>query len=157
MNDLSATPARSYRIGGLPAKMRKAALEVMENGDDVSLREVCRNVGASVTATYHHFKNKEALIADVMAQGFRDLSDQISIIPVPSHRRSYYLLFAAQHPGLFRAMFGPILRERWRHPGLLVAFEAFEALYACDIFPETHGQAALALAGVGTAREHADG
>jgi AcrR family transcriptional regulator len=67
---------RPYRHGNLPAALRGAARQILdENGlQAVGLRETARRVGVSATAAYRHFTSKDDLLASVAAEGFRELA-----------------------------------------------------------------------------------
>jgi AcrR family transcriptional regulator len=43
-------------------------------GKDISLREIARRAGVSSTASFHHFRNKEALLVAVAVEGFERLT-----------------------------------------------------------------------------------
>ena len=119
------TPApRPYRHGNLPNAMRAAARAILdETGPEgVGLRETARRVGVSATAAYRHFDSKEDLLASVAAEGFRELS---ATMKAGANERDpligvglAYVEFALQKRGLFRLMFGPLLVERGKYPGL---------------------------------------
>jgi AcrR family transcriptional regulator len=100
----------------------------------VGLREAARRVGVSATAAYRHFSSKEDLLASVAAEGFQELSAHMEAGasgPDPLAGLGLaYVEFALRKRGLFRLMFGPILKERTRHPALneaaAAAFEVVE-------------------------------
>jgi len=127
------TPApRPYRHGNLPNAMRAAARAILDEAgpDGVGLRETARRVGVSATAAYRHFDSKEDLLASVAAEGFRELSAAMrAAIDSPEPLIGLglaYVEFALQKRGLFRLMFGPLLVERGKYPGLNEAVkEAF--------------------------------
>jgi AcrR family transcriptional regulator len=124
------TARRPYRHGDLPNALRAAARAILdEDGPDVvGLRETARRVGVSPTAAYRHFANKEDLLASVAAEGFRELAVAMETGATESDRlRSVglaYVEFALQKRGLFRLMFGPILVERAKYPGLNAAADS---------------------------------
>ena len=76
MTDLMNTTRHHYRHGNLPNALREAARAILDEAgqDNVGLREAARRVGVSPTAAYRHFNNKEALVASVAAEGFRELA-----------------------------------------------------------------------------------
>jgi AcrR family transcriptional regulator len=127
-------PTRPYRHGNLPAALLGAARQILdENGlQAVGLRETARRVGVSATAAYRHFTNKEDLLASVAAQGFHELTAAMQSATRganPLIRAGLaYIEFANQNRGLFRLMFGPILAERTKYPGLQAASAGVEAL-----------------------------
>jgi AcrR family transcriptional regulator len=79
----------------------------------LALREVARRAGVSAMAPYRHFDNREALLAELAAQGFDRLADALTAAGVDAEGRSLaqamaYIGFARKNPGLFRLMFGPM-------------------------------------------------
>jgi AcrR family transcriptional regulator len=85
-------------------------------------------VGVSATAAYRHFASKEDLLASVAAEGFRELglameTGRRGVNPL-SRAGLAYVEFALQNRGLFRLMFGPVLAERAKYPGLKAATDA---------------------------------
>ena len=69
-------PRRSDCDGRLPNAMCEAARAILEEAGPgvVGLRETARRAGISPEAAYRHFNNKEALVASVAAEGFRELA-----------------------------------------------------------------------------------
>src|SRR6516225_10725578 len=121
---------RPYRHGNLPAALVATARQILdENGmQAVGLRETARRVGVSATAAYRHFNNKEDLLASVAAEGFRELAAAMEAAAEESDPLRgvglAYVDFALQKRGLFRLMFGPILVERAKYPGLNAAADS---------------------------------
>ena len=62
INDNSVNIKRGYHHGDLRSAVIGAALTRIEGGDELSLREVARDVGVSATAIYRHFPHKDALL-----------------------------------------------------------------------------------------------
>ena len=62
INDNSVNIKRGYHHGDLRSAVIGAALKRIEGGDELSLREVARDVGVSATAIYRHFPDKDALL-----------------------------------------------------------------------------------------------
>ena len=125
----------TYHHGNLGPALIAAARELLDADGPgaVSLREAARRVGVSATATYRHFQDKDHLLAAVAALGFRDFSEKMREAGAKGDgfaaMGEAYIEFALAHPGLFRLMFGPLLRERERYPELgAAADEAFAAL-----------------------------
>lgn len=128
-----STPAAGYHHGHLREALVEAGLQVLEEMDraDLSLREVARRVGVSANAVYHHFANKEALLAALAAEGFRRLG-QAQLKPPPAaspspgtrdplHQAGLgYVRFAMAHPALFRLMYGGFTAGQ-NHPELVNA------------------------------------
>jgi AcrR family transcriptional regulator len=124
------SPRRSGRQSKLPNALRAASRAIRdENGPEaVGLREAARRVGVSATAAYRHFTNKEDLLASVAAEGFRELAAAMEAAAMGPEPMSgvglAYVEFALQKRGLFRLMFGPVLVERAKYPGLSEASAA---------------------------------
>lgn len=125
-----AAEAPGYHHGRLREALVEAGLQLLEEMDraDLSLREVARRVGVSANAVYHHFANKEALLAALAAEGFRRLGRaQLNPPAEPVGARSplhqaglAYVRFAIEHPGLFRLMYGGFTAGQ-NHPELVNA------------------------------------
>lgn len=76
-------------------------------------REVARRVGVSHAAPFRHFPSRSALLADVAANGFRDLQARMLVAtggPDAQHdlvvrRGMEYVAFAQEHRAIFELMF----------------------------------------------------
>ncbi|MBA2675232.1 TetR/AcrR family transcriptional regulator [Ramlibacter sp.] len=173
------TPAKTaYHHGDLALALVQAAQQLIElgGGARLSLREAARVAGVSVAAPYRHFADREALLAAVLAEGFRELAAATDAArqaaPGPMEGvlavGMAYVRFAAGHPQTYRMMFGaecdkaayPELKEAGQQAfGVLVS-----AVSACKaggfIGPEAD-VAQIVLAGWslshGLASLHADG
>lgn len=66
-----STSKSSYHHGDLRAALVDAGMALLatRDADDLSLREVARQVGVSATAVYRHFPDKAALMAALAAAG----------------------------------------------------------------------------------------
>jgi AcrR family transcriptional regulator len=111
-----STSDRAYHHGDLPAALIAAARELLaqDGTEALSLRAVARRVGVSAMAPYRHFPDKEALLAAVAADGFRDFAAALKAadLSVPPDQALLeqgvaYVRFACAQPALFRLMFGP--------------------------------------------------
>jgi AcrR family transcriptional regulator len=111
-----STSNRAYHHGDLPAALVQAARALLAEGgaEALSLRGVARRAGVSAMAPYRHFPDKEALLAAVAADGFRDLAVVLETADGSAPPGSAlleqgvaYVGFACAHPALFRLMFGP--------------------------------------------------
>jgi len=120
-----STSDRAYHHGDLPAALIAAARELLaEDGTEaLSLRAVARRAGVSAMAPYRHFQDKEALLAAVAADGFREFAATLEVADrsVPPDRALLeqgvaYVRFACDQPALFRLMFGP--PRQGAHPAL---------------------------------------
>ncbi len=81
-----------------------------------TLAEVARAVGVSGAAPYRHFKDRNALIADIARQGFERFAGELRIAwdkgrPNPARAIENcgraYLAFARREPAFYAAMFEP--------------------------------------------------
>ena len=112
-----------YHHGDLRNALIVSALRLIEEGgpESFSLREAAREVGVSANAAYRHFEDKSALMTAAAADGFERLAKQMIVaMERASRQRSRerlsiarfkavgraYIEFAAEHPELFRVMFG---------------------------------------------------
>lgn len=107
----------SYHHGDLrSALLREADRQLRADGiDALSLRRVAEAVGVSRTAPYHHFRDKQALLSALAADGFRQLEtmmDRVRVTPGANLARDLrrfvraYLEFALDHPARYELMFG---------------------------------------------------
>jgi len=112
---------------------------VQKEGDErLSLRAIGREVGVSHAALYHHFPDRESLLASVAAGGFTGLRQAMleraqSCDGPPLARLQEagvaYVLFACDNPHLYRLMFSGRITDRARFPELQTAAEgAYAAL-----------------------------
>jgi len=118
MSTLSTSGRSTYHHGNLRPALIAAARALLDEGgaSAVGLREAARRVGVSPTATYRHFRDKDALLAAVAAQGFREFAAALAEAgrggePL-SAMGAAYVDFALARPGMFRLMFSPLLAER---------------------------------------------
>jgi AcrR family transcriptional regulator len=157
------TPTATNRSGD-PVKdpssdLRHRILEASERLLDtegvaaLSMREVARRSGVTHQAPYHHFADREAILAELVMRGFADLTARLAQandqIPAAGRLEAgiasglAYVGFAIDHPGLFRVMFRPELCDLSRFPGAQASGEAayvqLERLVA-----EVHGADAVA-------------
>jgi len=96
------------------------ALVSSDGPDSLSLREVQRRAGVSPAAAYRHFRDRDALLLAVAQESAGRLADHVAAVldavPPSADEASTararllaicegYLDFAAQNPGLYRAVF----------------------------------------------------
>jgi AcrR family transcriptional regulator len=125
-----ARPARAYHHGDLRRALVEAAQQLIEQGASprLTLREAAQAAGVSVAAPYRHFADREALLAAVLAAGFRELARRTD-----EARRAAadpmaalvgvglaYVAFAGDHPRIYRLMFGAEC-DKANHPDLMAA------------------------------------
>jgi AcrR family transcriptional regulator len=104
---------RRYHHGDLRSAALEQGLRLLEAGsaENISLREIARNVGVSATAIYRHFPDKESLLAALASVGFDQLAaEQRKVFGLGSASGfaasgRAYVQFAIANPALFRLMF----------------------------------------------------
>lgn len=104
-----------YHHGDLRQALVQAAVELLEHDglSALSLRGAARRAGVSHAAPYHHFADKEALLAAVSAAGFRmqmeAMAEAVRNPPPPLEGLHAfgirYITWASEHPSLFRLMY----------------------------------------------------
>jgi AcrR family transcriptional regulator len=121
------------------------ALLEAEGLQALSLREVARRAGVTHQAPYHHFADRESILAELVAQGFDELARRLAkandavaqvsslnaagVAAEPDLRRalvlagSAYVGHAIEHPGVFRIMFRREVCDPARFPAALAASE----------------------------------
>lgn len=153
-----------------------AALELIatQGHAALSFREVARRAGVSHQAPYHHFGDRQGILAAIAEEGFRALSAEmvpwVSLPPVERLEASgiAYVRWALAHPGHYRTMFRPDLVPLEATPGLQEAAtrsyrdleEVVEAVQAAGharwrdtavlvstVFATVHGTVSLTLDG----------
>jgi AcrR family transcriptional regulator len=118
----------SYHHGDLSNALVRAAIELMERSEQITLREVSRRVGVNHRAVYRHFADLTALLAAVAEDGYQQLLRALEASLEPLGRASAnvrlealgcaYVAFALDHPAQYRIMFGRRLNEDGRFPSL---------------------------------------
>ena len=91
----------------------EAALALVAEADELSLRAVSRRVGVSPTAVYRHFPHKNALLNAVAAAGLEQLgaAQRAAFAAAGGGAKGFnatgvaYVRFALDHPALFRLVF----------------------------------------------------
>jgi len=120
----------AYHHGDLRRALILAAekMIVTQGPAHLTLRAAARASGVSVAAPYRHFKDRDALLAAVLARGFTELArvteEARTRARTPLTALSgvgvAYVQFAVAHPSIYRLMFGPGI-EKDAHPELLAA------------------------------------
>ena len=107
---------RAYHHGNLREALIEAALKLIsEKGPSgVTFAEAARSAGVSPAAPYRHFRDRDALMADVAKRGFERFEAVLSQAwdeGRPEARAAFdrlgraYLAFARKEPAYFSAMF----------------------------------------------------
>lgn len=114
---------QGYHHGNLKEALIAAARKLIAERGPVgfTLSEAARLAGVSAAAPYRHFKDRDALIAEVARRGFAAFSDRLKSAwsggdadPVNrfSQMGEAYLAFAREEPGYYGAMFAGIAASR---------------------------------------------
>lgn len=110
----SKLQSRSYHHGDLRRALLDAALALVERegAEDVSLREVARQVGVSPAAVYRHFPDKRALLRGLAEEGVARLAawqqaaaEQAKPGEAFAATGRAYVRWALANPALFRLAF----------------------------------------------------
>jgi AcrR family transcriptional regulator len=121
-----STPRKeAYHHGDLRQALLDATLRLVDQHgpQGFTLRAAARAAGVTPSATYHHFEDKDALLAAVAEEGFelfRVVLEEAAKRPAPSARERSrnvgvaYVLFAVKHPTRFRVMVGFGVQARMR-------------------------------------------
>ena len=107
---------RSYHHGNLREALVDAALDLIaEKGPaGFTFAEAARQAGVSAAAPYRHFRDRDALMADVARRGFERFEKALAAAwdeGRPTLRQAFerigraYLAFARNEPAYFSAMF----------------------------------------------------
>ena len=106
---------KPYHHGDLQNALVDAAQTILEREGPaaLSLRAVAREAGVSPAAPYHHFKDKDELIAAVAHRGFQMLSERMRAASEKKDTDAEkglaigvaYVCFARDHPAMYHTMF----------------------------------------------------
>jgi AcrR family transcriptional regulator len=128
--------------------MRAALALIAEHGvKGLALSDAARLAGVSVAAPYRHFRDKEALLAEIAAEGFTLFRDALAVasqksqgdkVKVLAEMGVAYVEFARQHRSHFKVMWeGGISRAEYPNVEQ-PAYQAFLLLQqaAIDLLPK---------------------
>jgi AcrR family transcriptional regulator len=136
-----AISTADYHHGNLRQSLLDASVALLDSEglEALSLRRLAEQVGVSRQAPYHHFRDKQALLAAIGEQGFALLNQLLGSFTddpaISLDERLYravmgYLNFALEHRALYRLMFGQTL---WRSEQARSDTDEFQR-YAKDCF-----------------------
>ncbi len=114
------TTKRNYHHGDLQSSLITTATQMINEAgiESLSLRKLAERIGVSRTAAYHHFKDKNALLSAIAAQGFtlwQQQAEQTFANEQYTTREKYqqfvhsYVHFASKNPAIYQLMFGNTL------------------------------------------------
>jgi AcrR family transcriptional regulator len=118
---------KTYHHGDLKNALIKAGVEILarDGTGGLSLRKVASKAGVSHTAPYSHFADKQALIAAISTEGFRQLYERVSAVAEeyktkPSRQLVEvawaYVQFALDDRDRFKVMFSGVLEKEKEYP-----------------------------------------
>ena len=118
---------KTYHHGDLKNALIKAGVEILakDGVNGLSLRKVAGRAGVSHSAPYSHFADKQALIAAISTEGFRQLYEQVSAVAEeyktkPSRQLVEvawtYVQFALDDRDRFKVMFSGVLEKEKDYP-----------------------------------------
>jgi AcrR family transcriptional regulator len=171
-------PLNTYHHGDLRDALVQAALKEAEQGgpEAISIKALAKKLGVSQPAPYRHFADREALLAAVTAEAFRQFSAEMrETIRKPSKRSKLSrfaqatLSFGLRRNGIYRLMFASRImacasNDSELHAAGMETFalllEALEApavgllreRYALQIWAALHGVIMLAEQGLLTGK-----
>jgi AcrR family transcriptional regulator len=145
-----------YHHGDLKNALIQAGVEILaeEGVAGLSLRKVAKQAGVSHAAPYAHFADKQALIAAISTEGFKELSARIETVRLALMDNPSALLvevgwayvqFALNDPDRFKLMFSSVLEKEKEYPDFVeISRQNFEQLVSVV---ETCQQAGVLTAG----------
>lgn len=140
---------RGYHHGNLREALIDAALELIsEKGPaGFTFADAARGAGVSPAAPYRHFRDRDALMADIAKRGFEALAEDLSAAakdgspnPAATVERigQAYIDFARREPALFSAMFESGLAPSEAPDVKAAEDRAFQVLLeACEAISDT--------------------
>ncbi len=131
-------PSKKYHHGNLKNALIKAGVRILskEGIQGLSLRKVAERAGVSHSAPYSHFADKDALIAAISTEGFKQLYTELdaAIAAHPDDPKRQlqesawaYAQFALNHRDTFKVMFSGVLEKEKDYPDFVqISEQTFE-------------------------------
>jgi AcrR family transcriptional regulator len=129
--DNSAMPRKkSYHHGDLKNALIKAGADILsrEGVSALTLRKVAQKAGVSHAAPYAHFADKQALIAAISTEGYKNLYEQIAQV-AERHRADplrrfveaswAYVQFALDEPDQFKVTLSGMIEKEQDYPAFV--------------------------------------
>lgn len=121
------TKKKTYHHGDLKNALIQAGVEILakDGVSGLSLRKVALKAGVSHSAPYAHFVDKQALIAAISTEGFRQLYERVSGVTEKYKSQPTkqlievawaYVQFAMDDPDRFKVMFSAVLEKEKEYP-----------------------------------------
>ena len=140
-----------YHHGDLRRALLLEAVRTIhaEGAAGLTLRGVGDRLGVSRTALYRHFADKQALLDEVAAEGFRMLRAALQKAWGRGGRAGFdamgvaYVHFALAHPSHYRVMFGGVAAKREAGPdfdGVDESTDAFQVLVDAIVAEQAAGR-----------------
>ena len=145
---MAVTP-RPYHHGNLRAALLESAERTLDEGGDLSLRELARQVGVSHAAPRRHFADKQALLDALAEDGFERLGGELrerdgggrrASTRACSPSRAPTSRFATEHAALLELMFAGKHRPGAAASLREAADRAFEAPLALILEGQARGE-----------------
>ncbi|HNO86592.1 MAG TPA: TetR/AcrR family transcriptional regulator [Anaerolineales bacterium] len=122
---------KTYHHGDLKNALIKAGVEILarDGVSGLSLRKVALKAGVSHAAPYAHFADKQALIAAISTEGFRQLYERVSGVAEKYQSQPEkqlteaawaYVQFAMDDRDRFKVMFSGVLEKEKDYPDFVV-------------------------------------
>lgn len=157
--DADATRRRGYHVGNLRTLLLDEARALLDEGGaaKLNLRTLASRAGIAPGSVYHHYASKNALLAGLASEGFRELEAALNgaaaeqeTAPIRATALAYFD-FAQRRTGVYGLMFDPaILAEAEVAAARDRAFAVLEGLIGhaasqADRTPEQVHKVALAV------------
>lgn len=158
--DADPTRRRGYHVGNLRTLLLDEARALLDEGGaaKLNLRTLAGRAGIAPGSVYHHYASKNALLAGLASEGFRELEAALKeaasaadeAAPIRASALAYFD-FARRRPGIYALMFDPpILAEEEVSAARDRAFAVLEGLIGRaasqqDRTPEQVHKVALAV------------